>query len=140
MQTVILDSNILVKLVANEPGSDEVRKHIEALLEGGSDLYTVDLALLEALNALWKHAKLSGDLDESEALNASEDLIQIYTRLNILESKMLYREVLELALSLNITVYDALYIAATRKLGAKLYTADRRLRDIASRYVIMLET
>ncbi|MBS7611780.1 type II toxin-antitoxin system VapC family toxin [Candidatus Bathyarchaeota archaeon] len=140
MQTVILDSNILVKLVANEPGSDEVRKHIEALLEGGSDLYTVDLALLEALNALWKHAKLSGDLDESEALNASEDLIQIYTRLNILESKMLYREVLELALSLNITVYDALYIAATRKLGAKLYTADRRLRDIASRYAIMLET
>ncbi|MEM2687630.1 MAG: hypothetical protein QW796_04705 [Thermoproteota archaeon] len=60
MQPIILDSNILVKLVVNEPGSSEVRKRIEALLEGGFNLYTVDLALPEALNALWKHAELEG--------------------------------------------------------------------------------
>ncbi|MEM2939887.1 MAG: type II toxin-antitoxin system VapC family toxin [Candidatus Bathyarchaeia archaeon] len=139
MQPIILDSNILVKLIVNEPGSSEVRKHIEALLEGGFNLSTIDLALPEALNALWKHAKLSGALDENETLNAAEDLIQIYSRLNIIESKMLYREALEMALNLNITVYDALYIAAARKSGAKLYTADRKLKDAASRYTIILE-
>jgi len=32
LQSIILDSNILVKLVVNEPGSSEVRKYIEALL------------------------------------------------------------------------------------------------------------
>jgi len=57
MQLIILDSNILAKLVVNEPGSSEVRKHIEALLERSFNLCTVDLALPKALNALWKHAK-----------------------------------------------------------------------------------
>ncbi|MEM2593501.1 MAG: type II toxin-antitoxin system VapC family toxin [Candidatus Bathyarchaeia archaeon] len=139
MQAVILDSNILVKLVINEPGSDEVRRRVEELLRGGFNLYTVDLALPEALNALWKHAKLNGGLDEGETLNAAEDLVQIYSRLNVLESKVLYREALELAPSLNITVYDALYIAAARKSGAKLYTSDRKLKDAASKYTIIFE-
>jgi len=75
-------------------------------------------------------------LNGDEALNAAEDLMQVYSRLVVLESKELYREALELALSLNITVYDALYVAAARKLGAKLYTADRKLIDMASRMVI----
>ena len=35
MQPIVLDSNILVKLVVNEPGSSEVSEHVEALLEGG---------------------------------------------------------------------------------------------------------
>ncbi|MEM1538407.1 MAG: type II toxin-antitoxin system VapC family toxin [Candidatus Nezhaarchaeales archaeon] len=95
--------------------------------------------MTEALNALWKHVKLNGDLDESEVLNAAEDLMQIYSRLKIFESKMLYREALKLALSLNITVYDALYMAAARKSGAKLYTADEKLKDVASRYTIIFE-
>lgn len=50
--------------------------------------------------------KLEGDLDENEALNAAEDLMQIYSRLVVLESKKLYREALELALSLNLKVYE----------------------------------
>jgi len=65
--------------------------------------------------------------------------MQIYSRLKIFESKMLYREALKLALSLNITVYDALYMAAARKSGAKLYTADEKLKDVASRYTIIFE-
>ncbi|MEM2170062.1 MAG: type II toxin-antitoxin system VapC family toxin [Candidatus Bathyarchaeia archaeon] len=134
----MLDSNILVKLVVNEPGSSEVREHMEALLEGGFNLCTVDLALPEALNALWKHVKLEGDLDGDEAMNAAEDLMQVYSRLVVLEFKKLRREALELALSLNITVYDAIYVAAARKLGAKLYTADRKLKDTASKHVIIL--
>lgn len=136
MQSVVLDSSILVKLVVNEPGSDEVRKRVKALLEEGFDLCTVDLALPEALNALWKHAKLRGDLSESEALSAAEDFVQIYRRLVVLRSEVLYREALELALSLGLTVYDALYVAAARRMGARLYAEDRELRDAVSGLVV----
>ncbi|MEM2687631.1 MAG: type II toxin-antitoxin system VapC family toxin [Thermoproteota archaeon] len=78
-------------------------------------------------------------MDGGEALNAAEDLMQIYSRLVVLESRELHREALELALSLNVTVYDALYVAAARKSGAKLYTADRKLKDTSSRYMIIFE-
>jgi len=128
-----LDSNILVKLVLAEPGSKEARKSIENFLRKGYSLYTVDIALAEGLNAIWKHVKIHKDLKTEEAKSAVQDLTKIHDKLNILKTHELSEETAEIALTQNITIYDSLYITATRKLKATLYTADRKLHNTAKK-------
>jgi predicted nucleic acid-binding protein len=122
-----LDSSILVKLVITEPGSEKARSRLRKALEGGYSLHTVDIALSEGLNALWKHAKLYKAFEEEEALSAARDLAEIYDGLNILTTRELLEDAMESALTWKITVYDSLYVAAARKLKAILYTADQKL-------------
>jgi len=128
---LVLDSNIIIKLVITEPGSEEVRKFILESLEKGASMYSVDIALAEALNALWKHVSIHRDLKVEDAESAAEDLARIYGKLNIVATGEVSREALKLSLTHNITVYDALYIAAARKLKATLYTADGKLYRVA---------
>lgn len=128
-----MDSNILVKLVLAEPGSKEARKSIEKFLRKGYSLYTVDIALAEGLNAIWKHVKIHKDLKTEEAKSAVQDLTKIHDKLNILTTHELSEETAEIALTQNITIYDSLYITATRKLKATLYTADRKLHNTAKK-------
>lgn len=123
----VLDSSILVKLVVTEVGSKEARKLIKSLLGEGCSLYTVDLALAEGLNALWKHVKLHGDLAEEEAGSTVQDLARIWDGLRVLTTRELSEEAVMIALGEGITVYDALYIGAAKRLGATLYTADEKL-------------
>ena len=69
-------------------------------------------------------------MKEEEAKSAAQDLIEIYDRLNILATRELFDEAVELALTCNITVYDSIYIAAARKLKAIVYTADQKLYNV----------
>ncbi|RLI24374.1 hypothetical protein DRO58_07445 [Candidatus Bathyarchaeota archaeon] len=128
---LVLDSNIIIKLVITEPGSEEVRKFILESLEKGASMYSVDIALAEGLNALWKHVSIHRDLKVEDAESATEDLAKIYGKLNIVATGEVSREALKLSLTHNITVYDTLYIAAARKLKATLYTADSKLYRVA---------
>ena len=45
---------------------------------------------------------------------------------------------MDIAISQNLTVHDSLYVAAARKMRAKLYTADRKLFE-ASRKIVESE-
>jgi predicted nucleic acid-binding protein len=125
--SLVLDSNILVKLITSETGSEEARKTVTASLREGYTSYTVDAALSEALNALWKHVKIHGDLSPEEALLAAQDLREIWDRLNIIPTSELAGESLNTAIKLNVAVYDVLYLAAAQKTQARLYTADKRM-------------
>jgi len=130
---LVLDSSILVKLVTNEPNSKQARTTITALIKKGYALYTVDIALAESLNAIWKHTKIQKDLKPEETKPITQDLIKIYDKLNIITTRELTEEATNIALAQNITIYDALYIAGTQKLNAILYTADQKLHNIANK-------
>jgi len=124
-----------VKLVTDEPSSREARKTIKRCLKDGYSLYTVDIALAESLNAIWKHARIHRDLEMEEAESAIQDLTKIYDAINILETRELSNEAAEISLTKGITIYDSLYIAATMKLKATLYTADQKLCNISKELV-----
>jgi predicted nucleic acid-binding protein len=117
----------------NEPGSKEARATVADVLKKGYTLHTVDLALAEGLNVVWKHANLLKDLKVEEAEPTAEDLIKVYDGLNIVTAREIAQETTQIALTQNITVYDALYIAAAQKLNGTLYTGDQKLCKIANR-------
>jgi predicted nucleic acid-binding protein len=117
----------------NEPGSKEARANVSDSLKKGYTLHTVDLALAESLNAMWKHVNVLKDLKAEEAEPAIKDLTRIYDSLEIITVRSITEETTQIALTHNITVYDALYIAAAQKLKGTLYTADQKLCTTANK-------
>jgi predicted nucleic acid-binding protein len=128
---LILDSNILVKLVIGEEDSEDARLAIDGFSKKGYDFCTVDIALAEGLNALWKHCCLVKDLKTDEARVAADDFAKIFLGLNIVPTSDLHEAAMEIALTHNIAPYDSLYAAASKKLGGTLYTADQKLYTVA---------
>jgi len=124
-----------VKLVVDEPGSKEARTTVKNLLRDGFSLYTVDIALAESLNAIWKHAIIHRDLKMEEVESTIRDLTRIYDAIGVLATRELTREAVEIALTENMTVYDSVYVAATRKLKATMITADKKLYDASKEMV-----
>jgi len=114
-------------LILNESDSKEVRNEVTNYLKKGYSLCTVDIALVECLNVIWKHTNLLKDLEPQEATSAVEDLTKLYDDLSVTLTRELKDEAMQIAISLNITVYDALFIAAAQKINATLYTADKKL-------------
>ena len=111
----------------NESDSKEARTEVSDFLKKGYTLCTVDIALAECLNVIWKHSNLLKDLEPKEASLVAEDLTKLYDGLSITPTRELKDEAMQIAISQNITVYDALFIAATQKINATLYTADKKL-------------
>lgn len=122
-----------MKLVTAETGSKEARASVTEFLRKGYSLYSVDIALAEGLNAIWKHIKVYKDLKTEDAKPTIEDLTSIYDKLSIVTTRELSEEAIDIALNQNITIYDSLYIAATTKLKATFYTADLKLHEVSKK-------
>jgi predicted nucleic acid-binding protein len=121
-----------VKLVVSEPDSKEAQVAVRDFLERRFSLHTVDIALAESLNAIWKHTNVHADLDPHDARAAVRDLITIHDKLGVLVTSELAEQTITIAQSQDITIYDALYIAAARKLNGTLLTSDRKLYNTAN--------
>ena len=130
---IILDASFIVKLVIEEPESTLAEKTLIDLLEQGEEASTIDIALAEALNALWKHHITIKDIDEKTLKEAIRDLLNLWTKLNILSTYELSLKAINIAITDNITIYDALYIAAAIKYRAGLATFDQKQREIAKK-------
>lgn len=133
--SLVCDSSILVKLVLEEPSSSVVRHYVKDSAMKGLAIYTVDMALAEACNALWKHVVIHQDIEMEDAEAALKDLIKFYERVNVLETSDLSMDAFRTACTERLTFYDALYIAAAKTVGATLYTADQKLADSAKKHV-----
>jgi len=73
------------------------------------------------------------DLELEEVNSAMEDLNRIYDGLNVITTRDLTAESMQIALNLNLSIYDALYIAASEKMNGTLYTADQKLCNVANK-------
>jgi predicted nucleic acid-binding protein len=121
--------------VLNESDSAEVRSEVTNFLKKGYILCSVDIALAECLNVIWKHTTLLKDLEPKEASLAIEDLTKLYDDLAITPARELKDEAMHIAISQNITVYDALFVAAAQKMNDALYTADKKLCEKTGKLV-----
>ena len=126
--TYLFDANAIINLI---------KKGVTGLF---SDGITLDLALYEGLNAIWKEYKLLRRLDEELTYEFINILTKVNRYMKTVSIKTFERNVFELATKEGLTIYDAayLYIAIMNRLI--LVTDDDKLREKALKYVGVLTT
>ncbi len=100
-----------------------------------ADGATLELALYESLNAIWKEHLLLKRIDRGAALLFLDVVSSVFNVIKLLTIKGLEKEVFNLASKENLTVYDASYLYVAMKNGFTLVTDDEELRGRASKYV-----
>ena len=119
----VIDSSALVKYIVKEPGWRRIEEFISA------GCITVDLALKELCNALWKRV-MRKELDESLAIKLMNTIL---TRriVRIYPQEPLLVETLKLSTNISLPIYDVIYIVLARKLKSELITSDKEQAERA---------
>lgn len=120
MSSMVIDASVLIKLYIDEPGSAEADKALKNV-----DLLSApDLLLPETANILWKYVR-RGELSQSDADGVLSDILQM--PIHLTASYDLIELALRIAVDVDRTVYDSLYVALAMQSQMYLLTADERL-------------
>jgi len=119
---IVLDSCIIAAIFLPETISG---KAIDAVAD--HDCITVDLACTEVANAAWKRAVHAGNDPESVKTSLDDAIAFIRETCDVIPAHDLITPAWDLACHSRITIYDALFVAASIRCTAPLVTADMRL-------------
>lgn len=89
--------------------------------------YTLELARYELGNILWKDCALQAKLSEKEAKTLAKTIKHTLNIMDIIETAGEEEEILETAIKLKITFYDASYAYLAKAKELRLITEDSRL-------------
>lgn len=123
---LVVDANIIVKLVCNEPGCIEAGER----LRFEPTLTAPDWVLIEAAHAL-RRKSISGEFEPGDAAYRFKAIQVFFEELQL--SGPLTEKALSLSFELNHWVYDCIYLSCALDLGSKLLTADRKFWNAAKR-------
>lgn len=123
--TVVLDASVVVKLVLDEPYSEQAHSLLRKLAHRPETRLCVpDLLYTECTNVFWKYTR-KGAFSELRAQEFLQDIRDYaFDTIPVVES---LPKALTLAVRFGISVYDACYLAAADSVGGLLITADNRL-------------
>lgn len=85
------------------------------------------LTVYEVINSFWKETYLLHKLSASEATSLVNVFTKLFQEMVMLEPRDLEQEILKMAISKGITVYDASYVALAVKHNLTLVTEDQKL-------------
>ncbi len=123
---IVIDSSSLVKYLLREEGWQQIEQY---LVQG---VVTLDYSRKEVLNAIWKHYVVRRVIDRKqteELRRAFESLID--AKIIIIEEEERYIEkAFDIALTNQLTIYDALYVSQALRWG-KLLTSDKLQGEVA---------
>ncbi|MEM2848984.1 MAG: type II toxin-antitoxin system VapC family toxin [Candidatus Bathyarchaeia archaeon] len=112
---------ILLKLLGEEA--------LDALRSGS----TISLAYYEVGNGIWRECLLLKRIGLKEALKVLKTVFGILQKMNVvsLEGEEVGEPILDLAVKLGITYYDASYLTEALRTGKTLVTDDEKLSEAA---------
>ena len=118
--TWVVDASVAVKwFVREESRTDALR-----LLDWGEDLCAPDLIVTEVAGIAWKKC-IRGEIERNQATFIAA---AIGGYLGTLHSSVgLIEQALQIALHLNHSIYDCLYLACAEDVNGIVVTADRKL-------------
>lgn len=122
MAEFVVDASVVVKWYIPEQNHEQARALRDAYLNGTHDLLAPALMPFEAVNVL----RYSGQYDGDRLVDASETLPEYGVEL------VAYRtlpSIAEIATELDVTIYDAAYLALAAETESLVYTADGTLLD-----------
>ena len=120
----VVDASVGIKLFVPETHSEQDDALFNPLEGAPPDLVVPDLFYAECANILWKYVRRFG-YPLSEAGKNMAALKEM--KLSTVPSALLVEKALELAVRLEVTAYDACYLALAEDLRATLVTADEKL-------------
>jgi predicted nucleic acid-binding protein len=124
----VIDSSTIAKFLLKE---EEWRKVKEIIIEKP---YTLDLALKEVANAIWRRTILLGNISIEKAFILLDDLLKLKNTLLIVEEQDLYlNQALRIAIENKIPIYDTLFITQAINKQAVLITSDENQYKIAQK-------
>ena len=121
----VVDASVAIKWFVKE----ELHELALDVLDARERIHAPDLIIPEVANIAWKKS-IQNEIprEQAEAIAAA---IRGYVQ-HLQPSETLIERALAMALSLNHSVYDCLYIAGAEKIGGPLITADQRLLNKTS--------
>jgi predicted nucleic acid-binding protein len=125
MAELVVDTSVVLKWYIPEQHHEAARTLRDDYLEESFDLIAPAHMPFEAINAL----KYSGHYDGERLADAAQSLAEYGIELVPFEKT---GAVAAVATDLDITVYDAAYIALAKRFGTTAYTADQALLDALS--------
>ncbi|MGQ9684129.1 MAG: type II toxin-antitoxin system VapC family toxin [Anaerolineae bacterium] len=129
---VVIDANVAVALAVLLPWSADAEARIAGWQRTRTPIYAPMLWEYEAASALRK-LLVAGKLSQDAAERGLELLLAMGVQ-RVAPDAELHRTALQWADRLGqVVAYDAQYLALAERLGATLWTADRRLAQIAGR-------
>jgi len=118
----VLDASVVLKWFVDEEDSDQSLRLREEFYRRKREIIVPDLLLFEVANALRYNPSFTAEEIE-EAMKTLFDMgIEIIT-----PTYSLLAKAIELAKSLDVTCYDAAYLALAEELGFEFITADEKL-------------
>lgn len=127
MKGVVVDASVALKWVLKEEHDAKARR-----LLSSNDLLAPHLLWAEIGNTLWKrHRRRESSVGEVRRMLADIRSLPIMT----FAHWPLLPSALDLAISLDQTVYDCLYLALADAEDCAVITSDRRFHDVVSRSV-----
>jgi len=122
----VIDSSAIAKFLLKEEGWLQVKGF---LLEKP---YTLELAVKEVANAIWRRVMLLRDISVGKAFIILNDLLELKKYLLVVEPQTPYlSQALKIAIENKVTVYDALFIAQALAKQAVLITSDEKQCKLA---------
>ena len=122
---IVVDSSVLAAFIRKEPGWERLVDYVK-------NSVSMDLAVKEVSNAIWKDYAVRKLIDYETALALFKIMSQLVGVNVVLEPEEKYiEEAFKIALKTDITVYDALYIALAKSKNLSLLTLDVKQRKTA---------
>lgn len=116
----IIDSSSLAKYASKEPNWEQVEKYI-------SSADSLDLAIIETSNAMWKKIQKK----EIELEHASKIIKTLLDTVWLLDEKKYLQKALDISTKNHITIYDALFLACALTEHCYLVSSDAKQVKIA---------
>jgi len=124
---IVIDASSIAKYVLKEDGWDKVE------IELREESLTIDQALKEVSNAIWKNAIILRNISIDDAIKRYQILIKMVKEgiLTVENESKYIDKAFNLALKEQVTVYDALYMVQALENKATLVTSDHNQAQIA---------
>ena len=118
---VVLDSSVIAAIFFKEQASERAERVAE-----NHELVTVDIAVAEVANVAWKRVAYFGESREVTLKALKRCTNFIINVCDIITSQELLESGFEIALANEITLYDALFVAASERERISLLTLDKK--------------
>ena len=127
MTPLVVDASVVVKWFVPEEHSESARSLLQL---SDHAFFAPDHLFTELGNTVWKKVR-RGELDAALVPALVADMARV--AIDPVSTQVLMADAYAIAARVGLTVYDGLYVALAKRLGAPLVTADRKMVDVLRR-------